>query len=243
MSAGTSRIPGIVPFSPSALSLGEQVAIRLGERIIFGDIPPGQRITEESIEKWSGVSRSPVREAFRLMERDGLVRRETHRGVTVTTMDAGQLDDIYRMRVVLEAQAAELAAARATKADIDVLEHGRQKLTAAFTGGDPRQYFRENLAFSETIHIIARAEKLQEILRIIGGQALRFRFLAYQRSDHFTGESLAGAGRILDAIRDGDAARAAAVTAALLQSSWEEIRALLDAPPVVTGAPKMTPAA
>jgi DNA-binding GntR family transcriptional regulator len=241
MSPNLPRTQGVVAFSASALSLGEQVAIRLGERIIFGDIPPGQRITEESIEKWSGVSRSPVREAFRLMERDGLVRRETHRGVTVTTMDANQLDDIYRMRVVLEAQAAELAAARATKADIRLLEQGRQLLVAAFHGGDPRQYFRENLAFSELIHVIARAEKLQEILRIIGGQAMRFRFLAYQRSERFTGESLAGAGRVLEAIRDGDAARASAVTAALLKASWEEIRVLLDAPPAI--APQITPAA
>jgi DNA-binding GntR family transcriptional regulator len=221
---------GIVAFSPSVLSLGEQLAIRLGERIIFGEIPPGQRITEESIEKWSGVSRSPVREAFRLMERDGLVRRETNRGVTVTTMDADQLDDIYRMRVVLEAQAAELAAARATADDILLLEQGQQKLIVAFNDGCPRQYFRENLAYSERIHAIARAPKLQEILRIIGGQAVRFRFLAYQRSDRFTGDSLAGAGRVLDAIRDRDPARAAAVTKALLQASWDEIRVLLAAP-------------
>ena len=225
------QTPGILAFSPSVLTLGEQVAIRLSERIIFGDIPPGQRITEESIEKWSGVSRSPVREALRLMERDGLVRRETHRGVTVTTMDANQLDDIYRMRVVLEAQAAGLAAARATPADIVLLEQRQKQLMAACQGGDPRQYFRENLGFSELIHTIARAEKLREILRIIGGQALRFRFLTYQKSERFTAESLTGAGRVLDAIRDGDADRAAAVTAALLQTSWDEIRDLLHAPP------------
>jgi DNA-binding GntR family transcriptional regulator len=224
--------PGIVALLPSALSLGEQVAERLREHILFGEIAPGQRITEDFVEKWLGVSRSPVREAFRLMERDGLVQRSTYRGVTVTTVDPHHLDDIYRMRVVLEAQAAWLAAARATSADVALLEQGLQRMVVSFNNGDARPYFRDNLAYYQRVHATARAEKLQEILRIIGDQAVRFRFLAYQRREHFTGRSLDGARRLLDAVRDGDAPRAAAVMTALMKASWKDIRALLDSQPL-----------
>jgi len=228
-----SAIPAtVVAFSSAVCSLGDQLAARLAERIIFGEIPPEQRITEDSIEQWAGVSRSPIREAFRLLERDGLVRRETNRGVTVTSLDAGQLDDLYRMRVVLEAQAAELAAQRATAADIAALQTRYDALQAALASRDPRQYFRANIEFSEAVHAAAHSDKLREILRIIGGQAMRFRFLAYQRSERFPAESFAGAGRVLDAIRRHDADAAASITAALLTTSWTEIRNLLAAVPL-----------
>jgi DNA-binding GntR family transcriptional regulator len=223
--------------SPNA-SLGDRVAAEIAEQIIFGAMPPGHRVTEDSIERWSGVSRSPIREAFRLLERDGLVRRETNRGITVTDMDADALDELYRMRVVLEAQAAALAAQRATPADIRLLEQRNQALKTAFKAGDPRQYFRANVGFTDAVHATARSERLRDILRIIGNQALRFRFLAYQRSNRFTAESLAGAAKVLRAIGAGDADAASSVTAALLQASWDEIRTLIAAPPQAKAPPR-----
>ena len=150
----------LIDAAPDAIgqhSLGGWVQQQLAERIIFGDIAAGCRITEGEVEEWSGVSRSPVREAFRSLERDGLVTQQPHRGVTVTRIDGSRLDDLYRMRTVLEAQAAGLAAQRATSADLVVLERQLARLKAAFEGGDSRVYFRDNLAFSEAIHAISRS--------------------------------------------------------------------------------------
>ena len=217
--------------APSAIgrqSLGEWIQRHLAERIIFGDIPAGQRITEGEVEAWSGASRSPVREAFQSLERVGLVTRQAHRGVTVMRIDGSRLDDLYRMRTVLEAQAAELAAQRATAADVDGLERRLERLKVAFEGGDPRVYFRDNLAFSEAIHAISRSVPLCEVLQVIGVQALRFRFLAYLRSDRFTVESFSGARQILAAIRARNPEQAGRLTESLLRASWAEIRALLD---------------
>ena len=139
------------------------------------------------------------------------------------------------MERLLESQAAGLAAERADADDIARLEQRHRDLAAAYAVHDPRPYLRANVAFSIAVHIAAHSEPLREVLRIVAGQAMRFRFLAYQRSETFTDESLADAGRILEAIASRDASRAEQLTAALLQRSWDEIARLLRTATPVAG--------
>ena len=88
---------------------------------------PGERLREVDVSEWFGMSRTPVREAFRRLERDGLITFAPHKGMTVTVLDHSAVMELYRMREVLEGTAASLAAQHATDAEIaalqDMLDH------------------------------------------------------------------------------------------------------------------------
>src|SRR5882762_9944121 len=78
--------------------------------MIFGRLKSRERLTEEMVAERYGVSRSPVREALRLLERDGLVTREARRGIWVSPMSQRDFDEIYMCRIPLEGLVAKQAA-------------------------------------------------------------------------------------------------------------------------------------
>jgi DNA-binding GntR family transcriptional regulator len=102
-------------------TLKKQVYEYLREEIITGGIAPGERLIEEKIAKKIEVSRSPIREAIRLLEKDGLVTVNKGGGVTVFNPDIRHFQYLYECRVELEPAAAYYAAKRITKGQIDTL--------------------------------------------------------------------------------------------------------------------------
>src|SRR5258708_39160738 len=109
---------------PSALtptsrkSLGEDVADRLREAILHGELSPGQHLREEELGERLQVSRGPVRDAFVLLEREGLVTSSRHRGVSVVDVTLKDLHEVYTLRSALEPLAITLAIQRATGGDL-----------------------------------------------------------------------------------------------------------------------------
>lgn len=89
--------------------------------IMAGRYLPGQRLVEADIARRAGVSRTPVRQALRWLEREGVVRIEKRRGATMREFSAEQIADLYEMRAQLEAFACRLAARRAEEADREEL--------------------------------------------------------------------------------------------------------------------------
>lgn len=100
------------------LALREQVLTELRSRIVDGDYPPGERLTEDRLAADFGVSRNPVREALRIVEADGLVTMIPRRGAVVATPDASTVADLFAVRSSLETVAARMAAERATPQDV-----------------------------------------------------------------------------------------------------------------------------
>lgn len=88
-----------------SLSLAEQTAARLVERILVGEIGPGERLSEAKLAATLDVSRNTLREVFRLLTRDGLLSHQPNRGVSVTTPTLGSILDIYRVRRMIEVPA------------------------------------------------------------------------------------------------------------------------------------------
>ena len=95
--------------SISAHSLADQARDRIREAIFEGKIKPEERLTIERIAAEFGISRTPVREALKALETDGIVRIEPHRGAIVQRFDEGELSDRYTVRALLEGYAGELA--------------------------------------------------------------------------------------------------------------------------------------
>jgi len=91
-------------------------------RILNGDIRPGDRLREVELADDLGLSRTPVREAIRRLEQDGIVEHAAHKGAVVRSLDQSSITELYTIREVLEGTAARLAAQHANDAEIDALE-------------------------------------------------------------------------------------------------------------------------
>ena len=158
------------------------LAEALESAIVFGELAPGGRIIEEEIAARYDVSRSPVRDALRRLEADGLVVRADHRGARVTPISRCDLDEVYLCRIELEGLAAQQAAKR-WQPPIDACF--REKLAARCAPRSRRTtssaYFLANVGFTDAVHRASGNATLQRLLKSIGKQALRYRYLAYQR--------------------------------------------------------------
>lgn len=100
---------------------GEAIARRMRDAICKGVLRPGERLTEVSLAKTLGVSRTPVREAIEKLLAEGLLSSSSGRGVIVTELSRAQVMQIYALRAVLEGAAAAFAAQHASPAEIDEL--------------------------------------------------------------------------------------------------------------------------
>lgn len=208
--------------------LGQELVRALEEEIVSGRIPPETRLVEEEVAQRFGISRSPVREALRRLEQDGLVFREARRGIWVAPISRADLDEVYSCRVALEGLAAEQAALHRTESHIAALRAAFGAMDRAHAAGDVTDYFRGNLAFTDATHVAADNATLRRLLAGIGKQAQRYRFLAYSAVPALVDQSLIGCRYILAAIVKGDAARAREITEELIRRSWKTVGPVVD---------------
>jgi DNA-binding GntR family transcriptional regulator len=127
-----------------------------------GGLPPGTRLREAELAERLRISRTPVREALKRLEMQGLVVHEPHRGAVVAVLDYGQVAELYLMREVLEGTAARLAAQHATDVEIGVLADmvERDRAIAA----QPRELARTNRLFHQQVRDAARNRFLNQTL-------------------------------------------------------------------------------
>lgn len=125
----------------------------LRSAVMAGVLQPGQRLREVDVSAWLDMSRTPVREAFRRLERDGLITFAPHRGMTVTELDHGAVTELYHMREVLEGTAASLAAQHATEAEIAALADIVAREAAL--DGDSGRLAAHNVSFHNAIYAAA----------------------------------------------------------------------------------------
>jgi len=121
----------------------------LRESILDGSLKPGERLVQDEIATQFGVSRIPVREAFRTLAAEGLVTFEQRRGVIVTELTRKDVEEIMKVRAVLEGMACRAAAERATPKQLEKILKGLKKLETA--RHEPEQYYRLNSSFHSAI--------------------------------------------------------------------------------------------
>jgi GntR family transcriptional regulator, rspAB operon transcriptional repressor len=204
--------------------IAKELSRHLEEQIVFGELAPSSRLIEEDIVRRYGVSRSPVREALRMLEQDGLALRESRRGVRVSPLGLKDLDEVYSCRLALEGLAAEEAANNRSADDVPGLQAALSDLATASEANDIRAYFLRNVALTEKIHAVSGNQTLRRLLGTIGKQALRYRYLAYSQSPEMIDVSLEGNRAIVEAIVRQNARHARSLTEDLMQRSWRVIR-------------------
>ena len=209
--------------------LGSEVARTLTDLLVFNEIPAGARLREEEIALRFGVSRSPVREAFRLLERDGLIVREPRCGVRVSPLTVQNLTEVYGCRATLEGYAAQEAARHRSEAQVEALRRRYAEMAAARDDPDRRSYFRHNVALSELVIEAAANRTLERLISSIGRQALRYRYLAYERVPVLVERSMEGNRLLVDAIADRDRRSARQAVRQMIANAARAISRILEA--------------
>jgi DNA-binding GntR family transcriptional regulator len=136
-------------------SLHDEVASQLRERIFAGELAPGTFLDEVRLAEQMNISRTPLREALKVLTVEGLVRHEPRRGCFVNQVTEQDLDEIFPVLALLEGRCAHEAAQHATDADLAVLEDMHQKLARHAKARRINEYYATNFAIHEAIIALA----------------------------------------------------------------------------------------
>ena len=164
-----------IPIARQALP--EAAAERLRTLIIEGTLAPGARLNERELSEQLGVSRTPLREAFRILAGDGLLVQLPNRGAQVVALSAEDAEHAFDVMSALEGLAGELAATRVTAADLETLRALQAEMEAAHARHDLPAYYRANRAIHDRLNTIAGNPILTHSYRSLNARlhALRFR--------------------------------------------------------------------
>lgn len=157
------------------LSLAEQIAEQVGKTILNDQLKPGEAITEQNLSDQFEVSRGPVREALRILEREGLVEIIPRRGARVSQLTVREVSEIFDVRAVLLGHAARLAAQRRDAECLRVLREGYELLAKNLEGdSDLTLHFEVSAHMNYTLVARSGNEKLFEIVYHLARQVARY---------------------------------------------------------------------
>lgn len=186
-------------------SLPEQIAARLSERIVAGNYPPGQRIMEQAVSAEFGVSRGPVREALRLLERDGLVTILPRRGAQVTTLSIEEVREIFDIRASLNGlRDRRIAEGPERDRVLPMLEEEVERLARLARdarGGD--EYVEVVFRLNHFLNDATPNRRLRAILSSLALQTLRYSRLGLSTPERRR-QSVKNWQRLVKAVREGD---------------------------------------
>lgn len=155
--------------------LGEDIFQTLRREILRADLTPGQRLIEEKTAARFAASRTPVREAFLKLEREGLVLRRARGGFVVGRVDLEDMEEIMDMRAVLEGHAAARAARRSTPELVEKLKQGLGRYQEAMDKGDVETLIRANTDFHDLLYQASGSKRLKSMLEELRDYFYRFR--------------------------------------------------------------------
>ena len=155
------------PLAPRPLY--EEVAERLRQRIYARELSPGDWIDELKIAEELGISRTPLREALKVLAAEGLVTMKVRRGAYVTEVSEKDLRDVYHLLALLEADAADTVACTATPAELAELQALHAELAGAL--GEPERFFALNERFHLRLLALAgnrwRAQMVADLRKVM----------------------------------------------------------------------------
>lgn len=203
-------------------NLRAQIKDVLLQRIVAGDYAPGSRLVETRIASELGVSQTSVREALRDLEQLGCVVHEPFRGCSVRTFSTDELLEAFPVRAALEALAARLAARHRTEAELDRLGELLDEMRAAARRGDVHGQATANAGFHAAIVAAARNATLEHQWTLL--EPFSRTFVSVSRPGMDLVAEAKSHAPILEALRAGDARRAASAMHAHLMAAAELLK-------------------
>jgi DNA-binding GntR family transcriptional regulator len=166
--------------------LHDEVADRLRELILSGELEPKARIAELELCERFGTSRTPLREAIKILSSEGLVELLPNRGARVASLSAAEIDEMIEVVAGLEAVAAELACQRAEEGEIAALLVDTEAMSEAWRARDETAYFTLNRAIHEGLMAAARNAALSGIYASLSSRIQRMRYTAHKTEEQWS---------------------------------------------------------
>lgn len=223
------RNRGIVP--PGSLKrypLTDQIVEWLAEQIVTGQLGPGAPLPEQEISETLGCSRSPLREAFRILAYEGLVELNPGRVATVAPLEARTVEDFFDTRDLLETQATWLATIAMTDADLAELLDMWQRVKDAAEGDDYTQYLSLNWQMHALLYGFCGNETLLEVIGVMWRRTLRYGQLL-SGDPQRVNAAMSAKERLIELIAERDSSGAAACMSRIIVARKAEVvRALTE---------------
>ncbi len=199
------------PINRTALAV--EITNRLRQMILEGQLQPGEKINEKLLTRQFGVSRTPLREAMKVLAADGLLDLIPHRGAVITRQSTSEMSEVFRVLAALESLAGELAAEQASDADLRNIAALTADLRQSYQDGDRPRYFSINQAIHQAILTATGNETLIRSHESIAFRVQRARYQANLTSDRWRAaveehEAIAAALHARDAQRSGQLMKA-----------------------------------
>lgn len=189
------------------LPLRDVVFRTIRQEILTGKLKPGERLREIVISEQMGVSRTPVREAIRMLELEGLVKTFPRRGAEVADITKKELMDVLEVRNALEKLAIELACERISKEQIQKLKDNVAEFETAMEEKDPEKLAMIDEEFHFSIIEATGNDRLIQLLNNIRQQMYRFRF-EYLKKEEVYRQLLKEHIEIIENIEEGNVRKA-----------------------------------
>lgn len=204
------------------LPLRDVVFNTLRHAILRGELEPGERLMEISLAQKLGVSRTPIREAIRKLELEGLVVMVPRKGAEVADITEKDLRDVLEVRTALEKLSVELAMKYMKPENYDELRNANEAFVRAAAGDDLIKTAEADVAFHEIIYMATGNKRLIQMINNLREQMYRYR-LEYIKDKSAHEHLINEHNRIIDAMEKGDVEAAAAAIKLHVENQEENI--------------------
>ena len=206
--------------------LHDELAIRLRSLIYDGDLIPGEKLAEQDLCDRFGVSRTPLREALKVLAGEGLVEIIPNRGARVARLTIADLDEAFPVMGALEALAGELACANIKDSQIIEIRRLHKDMMRHYQSGKLPDYFRVNEAIHDAILDAADNATLAKMKDGLAGRIRRARYRANMSKQRWA-QAVAEHGEILSALEDRDGERLGEILKRHLANKLKTVKASL----------------
>jgi len=203
-------------------SLHEQVAQRLRQMLVENQIPPGAKLNERELAQVLSVSRTPLREAIKMLAAEGLVELLPNRGAVAVELDEAAVLHTFEVMRGLEAMSGELAAQRITEAELAEIKAMHFEMLAAWTRRDLSAYYRLNAQIHRAINAAAKNPVLTTTYNQVNARLQALRFRSNQDEEKWK-RAMAEHDRMVEALAARDPAAMRAVLSTHLQNKLDVV--------------------
>ena len=187
---------------PAEASLHGEILIRLRDHVVEGNIPDGGRVPERQLCELFGISRTPLREALKVLAAEGLIELLPNRGARVRALSERDIEELFDVMGGLESLAGRLACENISDAEIAEIERLHYDMYGFYLRSDMHNYFLVNQRIHERIVTASRNETLRATYATFAGRIRRVRYSAnFARKRARWAEAMREHEMILDALR------------------------------------------
>ncbi len=189
------------------LTLRERILETIRDAIISGALKPGEKVAEPELAERFGISRTPIREAFRQLESEGYLTVIPRKGAVVVSFSQRDVEEFYAIKSILEGYAARKACEKLSDREIQRLEGINEKLRTLAEDGDIKHFFKVHNDFHELFIKAADNDKLTDLIASLVGKFQRLRVASLSLPGRMR-VSVDEHEKIIDAFRARDAEKA-----------------------------------